>query len=162
MAALTKQGTASAKLARSRARQISKDICIEVELGRTIIYQVFNHHISVLQPTNNTSAGWEAPFKELDTTVRPISQSMSNFVPTQVSIKGVIDDGLIDKEYLARVRVRERIRVVCEKSAKRVENIRLPRFVEYLLFYLSVDLLLLSFDPFRLNKIETRSENSRT
>ena len=31
-----------------------------------------------------------------------IQESMSNFVPTQVSIKGVID-GLIEKQYLARV-----------------------------------------------------------
>ena len=30
-----------------------------------------------------------------------IQESMSNFVPTQVFIKGVID-GLIEKEYLAR------------------------------------------------------------
>ena len=30
-----------------------------------------------------------------------IQESMSNFVPTQVSIKGVIDD-LVEKEYLAR------------------------------------------------------------
>ena len=38
--------------------------------------------------------------KDLDYNV--IQESMSKFVPTQVSIKGVID-GLIEKQYLARV-----------------------------------------------------------
>ena len=39
------------------------------------------------------------PHKDLVNEV--IQESMSNFVPTQVFIKGVID-GLIEKEYLAR------------------------------------------------------------